>query len=77
MPEVDGFAVLDYMKNENLFQRIPTSIISGDCSRETINRAYQYPIVDMLEKPFNDLSVKKIVEKTIEHQELEKSSIDA
>ena len=49
----------------NLFEKIPVSIISGDSSKETIERAFTYPIVDMLEKPFSDKSVKVIVDKTI------------
>ena len=65
MPRKDGFAVLDYMKKNNLFEKIPVSIISGDSSKETIERAFTYPIVDMLEKPFSDKSVKIIVDKTI------------
>ena len=65
MPRKDGFAVLDYMKQNNLFEKIPVSIISGDSSKETIERAFTYPIVDMLEKPFSDKSVKVIVDKTI------------
>lgn len=65
MPRKDGFAVLDYMKQNNLFEKIPVSIISGDSSKETIERAFTYPIVDMLEKPFSDKSVKIVVDKTI------------
>ena len=45
MPRKDGFAVLDYMKKNNLFEKIPVSIISGDSSKETIERAFTYPIV--------------------------------
>ncbi len=65
MPNVDGFAVLDYMKENNLFRKIPVSIISGDSSKETIDRAFTYQIVDMLGKPFNETDIKRVVEKTI------------
>ena len=65
MPKVDGFAVLEYMRSNNLFKKMPVSIISGDSSKETIDRAFTYDIVDMLEKPFNDKSVKMVVEKTL------------
>ena len=65
MPNVDGFAVLDYMKENSLFTKIPVSIISGDSSKETIDRAFTYQIVDMLGKPFNETDVKRVVEKTI------------
>jgi len=70
MPNVDGFAVLDYMKENGLFNEIPVSIISGDSSKETINRAFTYTIVDMLGKPFNESDVKRVVEKTIYFKEL-------
>ena len=65
MPNVDGFAVLDYFKQANLFQRIPVAIITGEGTDENIKRAYTYPIVDMLQKPFNEVNVKNIVDKLI------------
>ena len=65
MPKVDGFAVLDYMKENHLFHKMPVSIISGDSSKETIDRAFTYEIVDMLGKPFNEQNVKSVVEKTL------------
>lgn len=65
MPRVDGFAVLDYMKENNLLSKFPVSIISGDSSKETIDRAFEYQIVDMLSKPFNEQSVKSVIEKTL------------
>ena len=65
MPNVDGFQVLDYFKEKNLFNKIPVSIITGDDSKEAIDRAFTYPIIDMLNKPFNEMNVKVIVEKTI------------
>ena len=65
MPKVDGFAVLEFMREKNLLKKMPVSIISGDSSKETIDRAFTYEIVDMLEKPFNDQSVKMVVEKTL------------
>ena len=70
MPKVDGFAVLDYMKENNLLQKMPVSIISGDSSKETIDRAFTYQIVDMLEKPFNDQSIKMVIEKTLFYKEM-------
>lgn len=71
MPKVDGFAVLDYMKEHDLFDKMPVSIISGDCSKATIDRAYTYLIVDMLEKPFSEKSVRSVVEKTLWYKEME------
>lgn len=70
MPKVDGFKVLDYMQENNLFEKIPVSIISGDSTKETIDRAFTYKIVDMLSKPFNNDDVKRVVEKTILYQNM-------
>lgn len=65
MPKVDGFGVLEYIKNNNLFKKMPVSIISGDSSKETIDKAFIYPIVDMLGKPFSDQNVKMVIDKTL------------
>ena len=69
MPKVDGFAVLEFMRQNDLFHRMPVSIISGDSSKETIDRAFTYDIVDMLGKPFNDQSIKNVIEKTLVYHE--------
>ncbi len=65
MPEVDGFAVLDYFKENNLFKRIPVCIITGDVAKERIDRAFNYDIVDVLAKPFTFDNVREEVEKII------------
>jgi CheY-like chemotaxis protein len=65
MPKVDGFGVLEYIKANNLFKKMPVSIISGDSSKETIDKAFTYPIVDMLSKPFSDQNVKMVIDKTL------------
>ena len=72
MPKANGFKVLDYMKENDLLKKCPVSIISGDSSKETIDRAFTYGIVDMLGKPFNATDVKKIVEKNIYYKEVNK-----
>lgn len=72
MPKVDGFAVLEFMRSNDLLRKMPVSIISGDSSKETIDRAFTYDIVDMLEKPFNNQSVKRVIEKTMIYREMGK-----
>lgn len=61
MPNVDGFEVLEYFKNNNLFTKIPVAVVTGDDSKETVNKAFAYPIVDVLNKPFNERDIKRIV----------------
>lgn len=70
MPKVDGFAVLNFMRENNLFSKIPVSIISGDSSKETIDKAFTYQIVDMLSKPFSEQSVKMVIEKTLIYKDM-------
>ena len=65
MPEVNGFEVLDYFKANQLFSKIPVSIITGDNSKETRDRVFSYGVVDILVKPFNERDVKLVLDKTI------------
>ena len=65
MPDLDGFAVLDYFKEKDLFNKIPVSIITGDSSKETISRVMTYNIVDILIKPFSAFDIEKTVSKMI------------
>ena len=63
MPEYDGFYTLEYFKQNNLFNKIPVVIISGDDTKSTIDRAFKYQIVDMLNKPLSTDKIKNIVDK--------------
>lgn len=65
MPNVDGFQVLEYFKTNDLFKKIPVSIITGSDDRVVIERAFTYPIVDILQKPFNDYALEAFARKTI------------
>ena len=65
MPESDGFMVLNYFKNNNLFKKYPIVIISGDDTIETIEKAFTYDIVDMLNKPFSKDNISNMVNKII------------
>ena len=65
MPVYDGFMVLDYFKKNSLFKSIPVFIISGDDSKKTIDKAFTYDIVDMLNKPFTMENIKEAVRRAI------------
>ena len=65
MPNVNGFQVLEYFKANNLFEKIPVSIITGLGNDDFINKAREYPIIDVLRKPFNERDIKTVVEKTV------------
>jgi CheY-like chemotaxis protein len=70
MPNVNGFDVLEYFKQNNLFKKIPVSIISGAEEKETIDKAFTYEIVDLLSKPFNERDIKSVIEKTINYKNM-------
>ena len=65
MPNVNGFQVLEFFRENDLFSKIPVSIITGVGSDELVAKAYEYPIVDVLRKPFNERDIKLIVEETV------------
>ncbi len=65
MPGVDGFQVLDHFKASGLFDKVPVSIISGSNDTETIDKCFSYPIIDMLQKPFNEGKIRDIAENMI------------
>lgn len=61
MPEVDGFAVLEFLKVNGYFVKLPVAIITGDDTKETVAKAFTYPIVDVLNKPFNERDIKRVL----------------
>lgn len=63
MPGVNGFDVLEFLKNNMLFMKIPVVIITGAEEKDTIAKAFEYPIIDVLSKPFSDSNVKAILDK--------------
>ncbi len=65
MPVKTGYEVLEYMKEHNLYVKVPISVISGEDTEDGIKRATAYGIVDMLQKPFNAEAARSIVNKTI------------
>lgn len=67
MPKMDGFEVLDFFKNNGLFSNVPVTVITGDDSKDTVLKAFDYPIVDVLNKPFTENDVKNVVTKMINY----------
>lgn len=65
MPECNGFEVLEFLKTNNLFRQVPVALLTGDDTKDSIDKAFQYPIVDLVSKPFNENDVKAIVDKMI------------
>ena len=68
----DGVTLFGFStpQEKDLFLKSPVSIISGDSSKETIDKAFTYGIVDMIEKPFNGEDIKKVIEKCIYYRNM-------
>ena len=62
MPNVNGYEVLKFMKTNDLFKKIDVAIITGNDSKTVLDNVKDYPVMAILEKPFNELNVKKVVE---------------
>ena len=61
MPSINGFQVLDYLKENDLFKKVPVVVITGDDTEETIKKAFSYPILDVLNKPFKEENIERIL----------------
>ena len=57
MPNVDGFHVLEFFKQNNYFVKLPVVVISGVENQDLLRRASSYPIIGILSKPFNERDV--------------------
>ena len=65
MPNVDGLGVLEEFKKNNYFVHLPVVVISGVEDQETLNKARSYPIIEVLQKPFNERDIKYCLEKCL------------
>lgn len=63
MPNVDGYQVLQYFEENNMFDKIPVAVITGVDDKADLTKALMYPVIDVLSKPFNEKNVKAIIEK--------------
>ena len=61
MPSLNGFEVLDYLREQNLMDKIPVVIITGDDTEETIKKAFNYGVLDVLNKPFTEDNIKRVL----------------
>lgn len=52
MPVMDGFSVLEYMKENEYLEKIPVILITSMTPEESEEKAYQYNIADVMHKPF-------------------------
>ncbi len=66
MPVMDGFGVLDYMKEKELLEKIPVILITSMTPQESEAKAYEYGIADVMHKPFESNIIKRRARNIIE-----------
>lgn len=64
MPEVDGFAVLEVMRNQKWLDKTAVIVISGEDSKDTEKRSLGLGASDFIRKPFDQYLVKRRVKNT-------------
>lgn len=65
MPVMDGFTLLEHLKDKNILSRIPFIMITGDASHEVEKKGYEYGIVSYITKPYQPDVVKQVVRNAI------------
>lgn len=66
MPEMDGFSVLQELELRNLMRKIPLFIITTETTDYVVEKAYNYGVIDVIQKPFNLLIIERRVANIIE-----------
>ena len=61
MPSLNGFEVLEFLREQNLMDKIPVVIITGDDTEETIKKAFNYGVLDVLNKPFTEDNIQRVL----------------
>lgn len=65
MPKIDGFGVLEKMRQYGWIGQIPVIMISAESSVNFVERAYEMGVTDYISRPFEALVVHKRVTNTL------------
>lgn len=70
MPEMDGFQVLEHMRNEGMLPRVPVIVISALDEMDTVVRCIEAGAEDYLSKPFDHTLLKARIGASLEKKRL-------
>lgn len=70
MPKMDGYEVLKFLKQGDLYHHIPVIVISALDDIESLVKAIELGAEDYLAKPFNPVLLKARIESTLEKKRL-------
>ncbi len=66
MPVMDGYAVIECMKQNNWANKIPILVITSETSVEIENKCFELGVSDFVQKPFDAGMVKNRVKNMVE-----------
>ena len=61
MPGIDGYQVIEYMKEKELMEEIPVLIISVEATPDVERKCLKMGVSDFIRKPFDSISVTRRV----------------
>lgn len=66
MPEMDGFAVLDAMKERGMIGKIPVLVITSEKSVGVEEKCFDYGVSDFIGKPFESSLIQRRVKNIVD-----------
>lgn len=66
MPVMDGYVVLEVLKEENLLKKIPVFLITAEDSMDAMRRGYEMGAIDIIGKPFIPEMLEQRISNVIE-----------
>ena len=66
MPELDGYAVLQYMRQQGLMENIPVLVISAESKTEVERECLELGVSDFIRKPFDSVTVRSRVKNIVD-----------
>lgn len=66
MPEKDGYAVLQFMKESDLLESIPVLVISAESKTEVERECLELGVSEFIRKPFDSVTVRSRVKNIVD-----------
>lgn len=66
MPKMDGFAVMEQMRQNGWLGKIPVLVVTSEIAPEVENQCFELGVSDFIHKPFDDSVVRRRVRNTVE-----------
>lgn len=66
MPEMDGFAVLEVMKNHSWLKTIPVLVITAESKAGVESKCFEMGVSDFIKKPFDNAIVRNRVKNIVD-----------